>query len=328
MKVLVTGAGGYIGSVLVPMLLDAGHSVVALDRFFFGKGRLPAGRKGLDIVEADIRTVGESIFAGVHSVIDLAALSNDPLGELNPEKTWAINHLGRVRIARLAKSRGAKRYVFPSSCSIYGFNDGVVDEKSGVNPLTTYAKANQRAEADLLGLSGSGFCVTVMRQATVYGLSPRMRFDLAVNSMVHGFFRNGKIPISGDGRQWRPFIHVEDTARALRMALEADEGAVNGEIFNVGSNAQNYPIFGLGERVAKAIGVPFHYELYGSADFRSYRVNFDKVRKTLGFSPKHDVGDGAAEIWKALREGKLDADDPQAITLDWYKRLIARGAEI
>jgi nucleoside-diphosphate-sugar epimerase len=327
-KILVTGAGGYIGSVLVRLLLERGFKVLALDRFHFGRDKLPNESKELDLEQEDIRAVGKESFKDAYAVIDLAALSNDPLGELDPGKTWSINHLGRVRVASLAKSSGVGRYIFPSSCSAYGFQEGEVDETSKVNPLTTYAKANDQAERDILATADRDFCVTVVRQATVYGLSPRMRLDLAINGMVRGFFKNGKIPILRNGKQWRPFVHVRDTAKAMIMLLEKDREDINNEIFNVGSNEQNYQIFDLAKKVAEAIGVPFEYEWYGSPDYRSYRVNFDKIRREMGFAPDYDAKSGAREIWKALNDRTLDPDDPQAITIDWYKKLIGKGIEI
>ncbi len=328
MRVLVTGAGGYIGSVLVPMLLEKGYEVTALDRFFFGRDTLPPADNKLKIVEGDIRWIDPGVLKGIDYVIDLAALSNDSLGELDPIRTWSINHLGRLRIASLAKAMGVKRYILPSSCSIYGFHNHVVDERSEPNPLTTYAKANLKVEQDVLSLSDDSFTVVILRQATVYGVSPRMRFDLAINGMVRGFFKNGKIPILRDGTQWRPFVHVKDTSRAMIMALEAPADRVNGEIFNVGSDEQNYQIFDLARRIAESIGIPFKYEWYGLPDHRSYIVKFTKIKDRLGFYPLFSAEDGAREVWNALVEGKVDPDDERTITINWYKKLISEGIEI
>ncbi|QJA05889.1 SDR family oxidoreductase [Thermosulfurimonas marina] len=328
MRVLVTGAGGYIGSVLVPMLLEKGYNVLALDRFFFGRDRLPPESENLRILEEDIRFFEKEILKDVYAVIDLAALSNDPSGELDPVKTWSINYLGRFRVATLAKLMGVKRYILPSSCSVYGFQDEVVDETSPTNPLTTYAKANLKAERDILNLADDKFTVVILRQATVYGLSPRMRFDLAINGMVRGFFKNGRIPILRDGTQWRPFVHVKDTSRAMLLALESPKEKVNREVFNVGSDEQNYQIFDLAKRVAQAIGIPFEYEWYGLPDHRSYRVSFKKIREVLGFKPDYNAERGAVEIWEALKSGSLDPDDPTTITVEWYKKLIQKGVMV
>ncbi len=328
MKILVTGAGGYIGSVLVPMLLNAGYHVVALDRFLFGREVLPEQADGLTVVQEDVRRIDTATLEGVEAVVDLAALSNDPAGELDPEKTWEINHRARARLARLAKEHGVRRYLLPSSCSVYGSQDGVLDESAPPNPLTTYAKANLEAERDVLRLADADFVVVVIRQATVYGYSPRMRFDLAINGMVRGFFRNGKIPILRDGTQWRPFVHVRDTCRAIHMLLEAPGNVVNGEIFNVGSDEQNVQILPLAQRVAEAMGVRFEYEWYGLPDHRSYRVSFRKIVERIGFRVEHTIEDGAREVYQALREGRVDPDDPRTVTVSWYKRLLAQGVPL
>jgi nucleoside-diphosphate-sugar epimerase len=225
----------------------------------------------------------------------------------------------------MARESGVRRYVLPSSCSVYGFQDGLLDESSPTNPLTTYAKANLQAERDVLPLADGEFCVVVLRQATVYGYSPRMRFDLAINGMVRGFFKNGRIPILRDGTQWRPFVHVRDTCRAMLAVLEAPEDRVNGEVFNVGSDDQNVQIMPLARRVAEAMGVPFEYEWYGLPDHRSYRVSFRKIADRLGYRTTQTVEDGAREVYRALREGRVDPDDPRTITVGWYKQLMERG---
>jgi nucleoside-diphosphate-sugar epimerase len=298
-----------------------GFKVIALDRFFFGRHTLPSIDGSIEIFKDDIRWLNESVLDGIYAVIDLAALSNDPSGELDQAKTWEINHQGRARMARLAKKMGVERYILPSSCSIYGFQEGLLDETSSVNPLTTYAKANFQAERDVLPLADEKFCAIVIRQATVYGSSPRMRFDLAINGMVRGFFKNGKIPILRDGTQWRPFVHVKDTSRAMTLLLETPRSAVNGQIFNVGSDAQNCQIMPLAEMVAEAMGVPFQYEWYGLPDHRSYQVSFKKIREVLGYSTQFTPRDGAREVYAALKDGKIDPDDPKTITVQWYKHL-------
>lgn len=328
MRVLVTGAGGYIGSVLVRMLLQEGHEVVAVDRFLFGREVLPDQAHGLTVLQEDIRRLQSEVLESVDAVVDLAALSNDPSGELDPERTWEVNHRARVRLARMSKDTGVRRYILPSSCSVYGFQQGWLDESSSVSPLTTYAKANLQAERDVLPLASADFCVVVIRQATVYGYSPRMRFDLAINGMVRGFFRNGRIPILRDGTQWRPFVHVRDTCRAMLLLLEAPRELVNGEIFNVGSDDQNVQILPLARRVAEAIGVPFQYEWYGLPDHRSYRVSFRKITERLGYRTTQTVEDGVREVYQALKEGHVDPDDPRTITVSWYKHLIEKGVPL
>ena len=323
MQVLVTGGAGYIGSVLIPMLLDKGHKVKCLDRFFFGKETLNdvLSNPSLELIKDDIRWFNPRILTGVDAVLDLAALSNDPSGELDPAKTFDINYLGRVRVAKLSKEYGVKRYVLASSCSVYGFQDAILDEKSPTDPLTTYAKSNLMAEKDVLQLSDSSFTVTVLRQATVYGLSSRMRFDLAINGMVLGLFKNKKIPVMRAGEQWRPFIHVKDTSKAFTTVMESSEDKVNGETFNAGSNDQNYQILPLAQMIGEAVPIPLKIEWYGSPDKRSYRVNFDKINRTLGFRPDYTPREGALEVYEALESGKV-TDSIKTKTVEWYKYLL------
>jgi nucleoside-diphosphate-sugar epimerase len=319
---MVTGGAGYIGSVLMRHLLDRGFDVVCLDRFFFGMDSVSDISDRIKIVRGDVRWFDPDILNGVDAVFDLAALSNDPAGELDPQKTLDINYKGRARVADLAKKHGVSRYVLASSCSIYGFQEQLITEDSPVNPLTTYAKANYLAEQAALPLAEKGFTVTVLRQATVYGFSHRMRFDLAINGMALGFFKSGKIPIMRDGQQWRPFVHVKDTSRAFTAALEADLSLVNGQTFNVSSDNQNVQIFGLAKLVAESIGVPFQYEWYGSPDNRSYRVSFEKIKRVLNYTTSYSPKEGAKEVFDALKEGRLNGDDPRTITVKWYKHLL------
>ena len=319
-RILVTGAGGYIGTTLVPLLLDEGYSVRAIDRFFFGQRLLPEHPR-LEIVTEDTRKLALEHFEGVDAVIDLAAISNDPSGELFRDATLEINRDARVRAARLAREAGARRYVLPSSCSIYGFQaDGVVaDEASPTNPLTTYARANELAEKGVLPLADETYCVVVLRQATVYGLAPRMRFDLAINGMTFGAWKTGRLPLMRDGTQWRPMVHVRDTARAQMFMLTADAAKVNGQIFNVGSDGNTYQIGPLGRLVAGYVPKEVEVEWYGDPDERSYRVAFDKI-EALGFRTELTAADGVAEICEALEAGSVDKT-VRTITLDWYREL-------
>jgi nucleoside-diphosphate-sugar epimerase len=322
MRVLVTGGAGYIGSVMLRLLLNKGYDIVCLDRLFFGIDPLKDIIDRIKLVKDDIRWFDPDILRGIDAVFDLAALSNDPTGELDPQKTLDINYKGRARVIELAKKHGVSRYVLASSCSIYGFQEGLMTEESHINPLTTYAKANHLAEKAALPLADKSFVVTVLRQATVYGLSYRMRFDLAINGMVLGFFKNGKIPIMRDGQQWRPFVHVKDTSNAFITILETEPSIVNGQIFNVGSDKQNVQIFNLAKLVAGSIGIPFNYEWYGSPDNRSYRVSFDKIKGMLNYATQYSPKDGAKEVYDALDKGELNGDDPRMITVKWYKHLL------
>jgi nucleoside-diphosphate-sugar epimerase len=320
--IMVTGAGGYIGSVLVPKLLDKGYAVKAVDRFFFGIDKLPQ-HPNLVTIKEDSRRLKEEAFADVYAVVDLVAISNDPSGELFQEATHQINHISRVSTAHKAKKLGVKRYILPSSCSLYGFQapDVIVDESSPTNPLTTYAKANEMAEHGVLPLADGAFTVVVIRQATVYGHSPRIRFDLAINGMALGAYQNGVIPLMRDGSQWRPFVHVQDTTDAMCLLLEADPKIINGEIFNVGSDSNNYQLGQLAQEITGVMPKPVTIAWYGAPDHRSYRVSFEKIEKALGWQGKWTAAQGALEIYNALAAGEVPSMD-QTITLDWYSELI------
>lgn len=321
MRVLVTGGAGYIGSVMCGMLVNQGFSVTVLDRFFFGKETLDYLKGRIRLMKGDIRTVDSSIMKGVDAVLDLAALSNDPVGELDPKKTLEINYLGRARIARLAKKNKVGQYVLASSCSVYGFQKETVNERSKIHPLTTYAKANALAEKAVLPLADRRFTVTALRQSSVYGYSNRMRFDIAANNMTLNIFKGKKIPVMRNGQQKRPIIHIKDTSNGFITMLKAEKELVNGEVFNVGSDAQNFRLFELAKTVAQGVRAPFKYEWYGDPDYRSYAVSFDKIRKTLGYSTKYTPKEGAREVYKALEEGRLKETE-KTTTIQWYKRLM------
>lgn len=319
MRILVTGASGYIGSVLIPKLIDQGHEVTALDRFFFGDS-LPEN-ENLIKIQSDARDSDPNLMVDKDAVIDLVAISNDPAGDVFREATYAINHESRAKTASLAKQHGVQRYILPSSCSIYGFQDGgsMATEKSPTNPLTHYAKANEMAENAILPLADNTFCVTVLRQATVFGYSPRMRFDLAINGMTYGAWRDRSLPLMRDGDQWRPMIHVSDTADAIIFMLNQNKDLINGEIFNSGSPENVYQLRPLAERVAAVVGDDVKIELYGDKDIRSYNVSFEKIRE-LGFFAKYKVEDGVSEILLKLKSGELDKT-LKTITLDWYNEI-------
>ncbi|OZU89269.1 NAD-dependent dehydratase [Virgibacillus indicus] len=321
-NILVTGAGGYIGCILVPKLLAKGYNVKAVDRFFFGMDKLTS-HPNLTIIHEDCRKLKEEHFVDVDAVIDLVAISNDPSGEEFKKITYEVNHQSRVNTAILAKKMGAARYILPSSCSIYGFQDkdAIADENTKTNPLTVYAKANEQAELGVLPLADDDFSVVVMRQATVYGYSPRMRFDLAINGMTYGAWENGVIPLMRDGTQWRPMVHVEDTTDVMCLLLEAEANIINGEIFNVGSSRNNYQLGSLAEEIAAALPCEVKIEWYGDPDHRSYRVDFTKIEKMLGWQAKFTAADGALQIYQALENGTLEKTE-QTITLNWYKKLI------
>ena len=330
MRVLVTGAGGYIGNLLTDNLIKKGHEVVALDRFLFGDtlNSCPEVEK----IKADIRAIPvedlENAMKDVDAVIDLAALSNDPSGELNAVNTISINHLGRLRIASLAKSFGVGKYLLPSSCSIYGFNEEYVDETSPPNPLTTYARANLMIEKDSMALNSDEFGVTGFRLATVYGLSAnRMRFDLVVNDVVGQIFTKGFTNLTTGGKQWRPFVHVRDVSKAIVLGLESKKN-LGGKIFNLGSNEQNYQILDIAKKIFSALNKEEKYNWVGSPDNRSYRVKFDKIFRELDFKPDWDIGSGAKEVWGALESEIIKYGDDRNITVKWYKHLMEQGIQL
>ena len=323
-KILVTGAGGYIGSVLVPKLLKNGYEVLAVDRFFFGNDKIEQGNN-VQLLQDDSRKLKRELFEELYAVIDLVAISNDPSAELFKKPTEEINASSRIRTAQMAKEAGVKRYILPSSASIYGYNKNAMDETSATNPLTVYAKANENAENGVLPLADNLFTVTVLRQATVYGLSPRMRFDLAINGMTYGCFQNKSLPLMRDGKQFRPMVHIQDTTDLMCQLLETDVSLINGEIFNVGSSAQNYQIKELAEEIVQIVSEYLHekieIEWYGDPDQRSYFLNFKKIESRLGWKAKHTLKDSVIEILDALQSGKIKKDDT-TLTLEWYKQLV------
>tara|TARA_B110000003_G_scaffold276426_1_gene322816 strand:+ start:1504 stop:2520 length:1017 start_codon:yes stop_codon:yes gene_type:complete len=319
MNILVTGAAGYIGSILIPKLIAEGHKVTALDRFFFGDSLFD--NNNLVKIKSDARNYDKNLLQGQDAVIDLVAISNDPAGDAFKDATYEINFESRKRTAFLAKEFGVKRYILPSSCSIYGFQElnSIATEDSPTNPLTHYAKANEMAEQAILPLADNNFCVTILRQATVFGYSPRMRFDLAINGMTFGAWKDRVLPLMRDGEQWRPMIHVSDTADAMIFMLKQNINQINGHIFNSGSSENVYQLKPLAERVASFVGDDVNLEWYGDKDIRSYNVSFDKIKK-LGFSANLVAEDGVAEILEKLNSGELDKTI-KTITLDWYNEI-------
>lgn len=322
MQVLITGAGGYIGAVLTSELIRQGHHVSAVDRYFFGEEKLDDVRsEKLKIVRADIRALTPRHFEGIDAVLDLAALSNDPAGDLDPALTESINHKGRAHVARCAKTAGVKRYVLSSSCSVYGFGDGsTLDETSQPKPITTYARANLQAEQDTLSLSDAGFTCSAIRNATVFGLSPRMRFDLVVNVMTLNAIQKSKIFVFGGGRQWRPLVHVRDVAGAFAALLKAEPGKIAGEVFNVGIS--NYQVQSVAYMVRETLPFRIDVEITpDDADKRDYKVSFEKAARVLGFRPSITVQDGISEIYEALKVGQVSAT-PDTVTVAWYRTII------
>jgi len=323
-RVLVTGCSGYIGTTLTPYLLRSGYDVVCVDWLIFGEDVLShvMGEKGFKLIKADERYLDTSCLRDVDAVIDMAAIPNDPTGELLPDLTWGINFKARVRTANLAKKHGVKRYILVSSASVYGRKEGIADETSEPNPLTTYAKANLEAERGVLPLASSDFTVTVARLATVYGVSRRMRFDLVVNAMTLTAYLENKIYVEGDGTQLRPLIHVCDVARALKLLLEAPSDVVQANVFNVGSNEQNYRIIDIAREVSRITGATIVFR--GEIDKRSYMLSFNKIRDLLGFKPLYTVQDAVKHLYNDLLLGTVKPEE-RWFTLKWYKKLIDEG---
>ena len=323
MKILITGGAGYVGSVVIPKLIEDGHYVKCLDRFFFGDEFLSQNQfaNKLELIRDDIRWFKPDILEDIDVVLDLAAISNDPAGDLNPEKTYEINHKGRARVAKLSKENGVERYVLASSASIYGQQSNIANENSEVKPLTVYSKANRNAEIDYLSLNDENFIVTVLRFSSVYGNSTRMRFDTAVNCMVLDLFKNKKISVRGKLNK-RPFIHIKDVVRAYQSIIDAPKEKIRGQIFNVGSEEQNFEMGKLAQEIVKASGINCDIELNDTNDHRSYFASFQKIRESIGYSTKHTVSEGVMEMYDALTSGKL-TDDIKTKTVEWYKKLLS-----
>jgi nucleoside-diphosphate-sugar epimerase len=321
-KVMVTGAGGYIGTQLVRDLVKAGHEVTAVDRFFFGKEPLSefAGNKQLTIKQKDIRDLDQNDFKGHDAVCDLACLSNDPAGEIDPQLTYQINRDGRIHVAKTAKQAGVSKYIISSSCSVYGKGEEPqLSETSKTNPISVYAKSTLEAEQQNLSIADNNFSVTALRNATVFGLSTRMRFDLVVNLMTLTAFQKGRIIVMGGGLQWRPLVHLCDVSRAFISVISSNVALVNQEIFNVGLD--NFQIKNLAYLVREELPFPVEIEIApDDADKRDYNVVFQKAIEKIGFKAEVDIKQGIKEIYLALKYGKVDTSD-KTITVKWYKNI-------
>jgi nucleoside-diphosphate-sugar epimerase len=281
MKILVTGHHGYIGSVCAPLLAAAGHDVVGLDSLLYrGCDLSSAPAPSVAELVADVRDVGPEQLEGYDGVVHLAALSNDPIGDFSPELTREINFEATVSLARSAREAGVRRFVFASSCSMYGTSsDEAVDENAPLKPLTAYAESKVRSEEALVELAGPDFAPVSMRNATAYGVSARLRLDIVLNNLVGWAYTTGKVKVMSDGTPWRPLIHIEDISRATLAALEAPEDVIRGEAFNVGRDDENYQVRELGDIVEEAVaGSEVEYVGTGDPDPRSYRVSFAKLR--------------------------------------------------
>jgi nucleoside-diphosphate-sugar epimerase len=310
MKILVTGTEGYLGCLVGAHLLRHDNDVLGLDTGFYKAGWL---YNGVDLTPEtlikDIRDVQLEDLEGIDAVVHMAELSNDPLGQLSPTITYEINHQGSVRLATLAKQAGVERFVYMSSCSVYGVADGVVDESSPTNPQTAYAECKALVERDVTALADDNFSPTFMRNATAFGASPRMRFDIVLNNLAGLAWTTKKIAMTSDGSPWRPLVHGLDIAKSIRLALEAPRDAIHAETFNVGSNEQNYRV----REVAEIVGAAFPgcEVTFGEAgaDNRSYKVNFDKINSQLpGFSCDWNAQSGAEQLYNVFSSIDLDTE--------------------
>jgi nucleoside-diphosphate-sugar epimerase len=331
MRVLLTGHHGYIGSILTKMLHQRDHEVTGLDSDFFLQNRFVGEIADVPSLRKDLRDVELSDLQGYDAVLHLAALSNDPLGDINPQLTYEINFSATTRLARLSKQAGIKRFLFSSSCSMYGAaGSEMLDENAPFNPVTPYAESKVLAERELANLANSEFSPVFLRNTTAYGVSSFMRFDVVLNNLVAWAHTTGRVRIQSDGTPWRPLIHIEDICRAFLAVLDAPREHIHNQAFNVGITEENYQVRDLAEIVKQTVpGCTIEYAADGSPDPRSYRVDFSKIKDVLpSFRPEWNVRRGAQEIYAACRQAHLttqDFDGPHFKRITHIRKLLAEG---
>jgi len=331
MRILVTGDKGYIGTILVPMLVSEGHDVVGLDSDLYERCTYGDELPKVKSIRKDLRDVEAADLDGFDAIMHLAALSNDPLGNLNPDLTYEINHRASVNLARLAKEMGVPRFLFSSSCSSYGAaGEEMLTENAEFNPVTPYGHSKVLAEKEVAEMADDNFSPTFLRNATAYGVSPRMRFDIVLNNLVAWAYSTGKILIKSDGTPWRPIIHIEDIARAFIAILNAPRDVTHHQAFNVGRNDQNYRIRELAEIVRETVpNCEIEYAADAGPDKRTYRVDFSKIEQMIpDFKPVWDAHLGAQELYGAYRKSELQVDEfegPKYKRIDHIKKLLSDG---